>query len=139
MLTQGMHAARANQADDVQRAVLPTCVFDQPHESGNAEELASVNRLRYAHDILRHDAARAQVQVTDFAVPDLPVGQSDGEARCFEQRTGGALPQLVPHWRAAELDRVPLAARTKAPAVEHDEDDPSARAMRRCHIEGDAS
>ncbi len=77
--------------------------------------------------------------MTDFAVADLAIGETNGETGRFEQRARRALPQLVPHRRLAELDGVALAARPEAPPVEHNEDDRGARATARCHIEGDAS
>jgi len=139
VLIERVHAACAYQAHDVQRAVVPTCVFDQLHESGNTEELANVNRLRYAHDILRHDSTRAEIQMPHFTIADLSVGKANREAGRLQQCARCALPQRVPHGSLPELDRVALAARAEAPTVEHDEDHRGARATAHCHIEGDAS
>ena len=141
MLIERVDTTRPNQAHHVQRAVVPTCVLDQLHESRNAKELASINRLRDADEILRHDAAGAEIQMSDFAVTDLSLGKTDGETGCLEQRARRAIPQLVPHRRPTELDGIALAARPEAPPVEHDEDHRrgGAHAAGRCHIEGDAS
>src|SRR6266550_1362974 len=141
MLIQGMHAACAYKADHVQRAVVPTCTLDQFDERRNLEELPGLDRLGYPDEILRHDAAGAEIQMSDFAVTDLSLGKTDGETGGLEQRARRAIPQLVPHRRPTELDGIALAAGPEAPPVEHDEDHRrgGAHAAGRCHIEGDAS
>src|SRR3989442_4235003 len=139
MRIQGMHPARANQAHYVQRAVVPTCLLAQLDQRRNLEKLAALHRLRDAHDVLRHDSARAEIQVPDFAIADLSVGKTNREAGRLQQRARRALPERVPDWCLAELDGVALAAGAEAPAVEHNEDHRGARAAAHWHIEGDAS
>src|SRR5438067_8051322 len=145
MLVERMHATGTDESHEVQRGVVASYVVHQLHEGGNSKELAGVNRLRNAHDVLRHDATGAEIQMTDFTVADLSFGESDGESRGIEQRTRRALPQAVPGRRLAQLDRVAFATGTKAPTVEHDQDNRTVRPVRdarapaRCHIEGDAS
>src|SRR6266571_2725283 len=141
MLIQGMHAACAYKTHHVQRAVVPTCLLAQLEQRRNLEKLAGLDRLGYPDEVLRHDSAGAEIQMADFAVADLSLGKTDGEAGCFEQRARRAVPQLVPHRRLTELDGVALTARSEAPSVEHDEDHRrgGAHAAGRCHIEGDAS
>src|SRR5712691_1035064 len=122
MLIQGMYAACAYKAHHVQRAVVPTCLLAQFEERRNLGELPRLDRLGYPDEVLRHDAAGAEIQVTHFAIADLSVGKTDGETGRFQQRPRRAVPQCVPHRRLAELDGVALAARPEAPPVEHDED-----------------
>ncbi len=139
VLVERVNSACPNQSDHVQRAVVPTCLLDQLHERRNSKELARLDRLRNPHDILRDDAAGAEIQMAHFTVADLSLGKSDGQAGRFEQRARRALPQFVPRRRIAELDRVALAAGTEAPAVEHNQHNRGAPTAARCHIEGDAS
>jgi hypothetical protein len=139
MLVEGMNAAGPDQSHHVQRAVAPSQRLDQLGQDRKAKELPRLDRLRDAHQVLRHDASRAEIQVADFTVADLSLGKTDGEPRCLEQRARRTLPQPMPHRCVAELDRVAVAARAEPPAVEDDQYDRGAPAAARCHIEGDAS
>src|ERR1043166_9602186 len=138
MLVQRMDPAGPDQPDEVQRAAALACACTQLDERGQAEELAGLDGLRDAHDVLRHDAAGAEVKVTHLAVADLPVGKSHGESGRVEERARRLGPEAMPDGRVTELDGVAFAAGTKAPAVEHDHDDRGARPTRLCHIGGDA-
>jgi len=77
VLVEGVHAAGPDQSHQVQRAVPSLHYLAELHEGGQAEELARLDRLGNAHHVLRHHAARAQVQVADFAVADLSLGEAD--------------------------------------------------------------
>src|ERR1051325_5846830 len=138
MLVQRMDPAGPDQPDEVQRAAALAGACTQLDERGQAEELAGLDGLRDAHDVLRHDAAGAEVEVTHLAVADLPVGKSHGESGRVEECARRLGPEAMPDGRVTELDGVALAAGTKAPAVEHDQDDRGARPTRLCHIGGDA-
>src|SRR2546426_8598990 len=59
----------------------------QLDQRGDVEERARIDRLRNAHDVLRHDAAGAEVQVPDFAVADLPFGESHGEVGHLDRKS----------------------------------------------------
>src|SRR2546429_6310982 len=90
----------------------------QLDQRGDVEEGARIDRLRDAHDVLRHDAAGAEVQMPDFAVADLAFGEAHGETGRVEQRAWRLRPEAMPGGRPAELDRVPHLAGTEAPAIE---------------------
>src|SRR3989441_8002940 len=96
------------------------------------------SRLRDAHDVLRHHATGSEVQVAHFTVADLSFGKTHGEPRRVEQGAGRVRPEAMPGGSPPQLDGVALPAGTKAPAVEHDQDDRGARPMPLCHIGGDA-
>ena len=96
MHVQGVHAARANEPEQVQRAAGLLHGAAQVGERRQPEELAGIDRVRNPHDVLRHDAPGSEIQVPDLAVPDEAFGESDGEARRGEQRAWGARPQAVP-------------------------------------------
>src|SRR5437899_3302968 len=142
MFIERVHTTGPNQPNHVQRSFVPTCILDELHERWNAKELAGLDRLRNADKVLRNDAPRAEIQVTDFAVADLSFRKTDGEPRRLEQRARRSLPQLMPNRRLAQLDGIAVATRPEPPPVEYHEHHRSARGARatgRCHIEGDAS
>src|SRR5207237_407440 len=66
------------------------------------------------------------------------IGKRHGEAGRVEQRARCPAPEAMPGGGVTQLDGVALAAGTKAPAVEHDQDDRGARPTPLCHIGGDA-
>jgi len=78
-----------------------------------------------AHEVLRHHAAGAEVQVAHLGVAHLSLGEPDGAAARREEGPGRPLPEPVPDRSAGELDGVALALGAVAPAVEDDEDHPS--------------
>src|SRR5207245_11672348 len=108
-------------------------------ERRQPKELARLNALRDADDVLRDDAAGPQVQVSDFAVAHLPRREPDGKARGLQQRVWDAAPEAMPRRCGAELDGVAVPTRAKSPAVQHNQHDRGARGSGLVHIEGDAS
>jgi len=139
VLVERVHSAVPDQSHQVQRAALPPHAIAQFDERRQPEEIARGDRLRDAHDVLRDHPARAEVQVPDFAVPHLSLGEAHGEPRGVEQRVRGAVPQPMPGRRVAQFDRIAVPAWTKSPAVEDDQDDRGAIRAGFGHIEGDAS
>ena len=109
-------------------------VRDEPHEVDVlaalergaqdlvVEELAALDRLVHAHEVLEEDPAGADGEVADLGVAHLAGRQADRLARRLQRRVRVALPQPVEDRRVRELDRVPRAGRGDAPAVEDDED-----------------
>ena len=85
------------------------------------EQLAGLDRLVHAHEVLEEDAARADRQVPDLGVPHLALRQADGRARRRELRVREVAPQPVEDGRVGELDRVARPGRRDSPAVEDDE------------------
>ena len=69
------------------------------------------------------DAAGADVQVADFAVAHLAVGQADEVPAGLNQRVGILAQQAVVGGLAGQGDGVGLGLGAVAPAVEDDEDE----------------
>src|ERR1051325_7167226 len=99
-----MDPAGPDQPDEVQRAAALSCSCTQLDERRQAEELAGLDGLRDAHDVLRDHAAGAEVQVTHLAVADLSVGKSHGESGRVEERARRLGPEAMPDGRVTELD-----------------------------------
>ena len=71
-------------------------------------------------DIHVDDAAGADVEVADFAVAHLPVGQADVRAAGLDERVGILAQQPVIGRLARERDGVGLGFGAVSPAVEDD-------------------
>ena len=72
-------------------------------------------------EVLAHDRAGAEVEVTDLGVAHLALGQPDGPAAGGQLRVRVGRPQRVEHRGAGEVHGVPGPRGGQAPAVEHDE------------------
>ena len=87
------------------------------------EELARLDRLVHAHEVLEEDAARADGEMPDLGVAHLAGRQADRLAGRLQRRMRVRAPEAVEDGRVGELDRVPRPRRGAAPAVEDDERD----------------
>src|SRR5579872_114170 len=117
MIDMRMHATVADEAHQMQ---LPTAAALHRVEQQRLPEKFTRGNFRIeARDIHLHDAARADIQVADFAVAHLAFGQSDKWAGSVDQNIGEFLEQRVVIWLAREGDCVALRLRRVAPAVEH--------------------
>ena len=87
------------------------------------EELAVLDHQLDAGAVHVHDAAGADVEVADFAVAHLPVGQADEVAAGVNERVGILAQQAVVGRLAGERDGVGLGFGAVSPAVEDDEDE----------------
>ena len=74
------------------------------------------------HHVHQEDAARADIEVADFAVAHLPFRQADGRAGGLDQRVGKLAQQFVVSRLARGGDGVPLDGRGEAPAIEDRQD-----------------
>ena len=70
-----------------------------------------------------HDAPGADVQVPDFAVAHLPVGQADKRSAGVNQRVGKFAQQTVIVRLARQRDGVRLRFGAVSPAIENDQDE----------------
>src|SRR6266853_310605 len=86
------------------------------------EEVAILNHQFNARDVHVHDAAGANVEVSDFAVTHLPLGQSDGGSARLNERVGIFTQETIIGWLVRHRDRIGLGFGTVSPAVENDED-----------------
>ena len=96
VLVDGVHAARADQPHQMQGATVALDLTACAHQRGIGVEAPLGDGRRDAYQILHHDAARAEIEVSDFAVPHLPLGQTDAQPGCFEQRARPASPERIP-------------------------------------------
>src|SRR5256885_12778049 len=99
--------------------LLPS--FERAHQRRVLEEGAVFDRLVDAQQVLEQDAAGADRQVPDLAVPHLAGRQPDRFAGRVERRVRERLPEAVEVRRIGELDCVAWARGRAAPAVEDDE------------------
>ena len=121
-----VHATGAEQPDQVQRAAGLPEPGAELLQHRQLVELAPLDALRDAHEILRHHAPGAEVEVAHLAVAHLADGEPDGESARVEQRAGVAVPEPLPGGRVRERDGIALALGPVAPPVEHHEHDRSA-------------
>ena len=124
MPVERVHAARTQQADEVERAAALPHAGAQLDQRRELVELAALDALGDADEVLGNHPAGAEVQVADFAVPHLAFGKADGEAAGVQQGARIGLPEPVPDRGGGQLDRVPFAFGPVAPAVQHHQDDP---------------
>src|SRR3989454_167493 len=110
VVVERVHAAVADQAEQMEGMSGAPQLAAQLDQRGDVEEGAGIDRLRNAHNVLRHDTTGAEVQMPDLAVADLPFGESHGESGRVEQRARRLRPEAMPGGRPAELDRVPHLA-----------------------------
>ena len=88
-------------------------------------ELAALDALGDADQVLRHDAAGAEVEVAHLAVAHLALGEADGQPARVQESARVRVPEPVPDRGVGQLDRVALALGPVAPAVQNDQDDPA--------------
>ena len=97
VILMAMHAAGRHQAHDVDRALGAFGFINQREQHGAPRQAAIFDGDVDARQILRHDAAGADIHVTDFGIAHLALGQAHGIAAGFQQgmRTGGQEPGVV--------------------------------------------
>src|SRR6185437_6909179 len=121
MVEMGVDAAVAAQAEQME---LPAAgMVHRAQQGGVAVEAPIGNGLIEAGDVHLHDAAGADVQVTDLAVAHLTLGQSDERAGGVDEGVGELAQQAVIDRLAGARDGVAFARGTVAPAVKNDQDE----------------
>src|SRR5262249_1759937 len=125
-----VHAAVADEAEEVQGGVLPYGAVDRVAQDLVPRELPGLDRVADLVQVLVDDAAGAHARVPDLGVADLPRGQADGDAAGVEAVRRVLASERLHVDRAAVGDRVRLAPGRMAPAVQDEED---RRARRRSH------
>ncbi len=112
-----MHAAVAEQAHQMQ---LPLAsALHGGEQKLVLKKRAGAQGLVDARDVHVHHAARADIQMPDFAVSHLPFGQAHGRAGGVNQRVGIFREQPVVIGFARQGDGVALGLGAEAPAVEY--------------------
>ena len=70
-----------------------------------------------------HHASCANVEMADFAIAHLPVGQADGGTGSEHQSIGKFIQQRIVGRLTRQSDRVAFGLGAVAPTIEHGEDD----------------
>src|SRR5271166_1545767 len=111
-------------------AARPLDVGEALGQHGIGEEAAVVDGLVDARDALIDDAARAEIEMADFAVALLPRGKTDSLAARADRgvRKSGEHRAIVRHLRGC--DGIAACLLRDAEAVEDAED--GLAALRRC-------
>ncbi len=116
-----MHAARRNEAEQVAGAAARFELFDQIAERRRALDVAAGDRRRDARQILHHHAAGADIEMADFGIAHLAIGQADVLAGGAQEAVRAVLPQPVEGRRLGLADGVVGFVFAPAPAVENNE------------------
>ena len=87
------------------------------------EKFSVLNHQVDARNIHVDNAARAHIEMSNFAISHLPFGQSNERAAGMDQRIGIFAQHAVIRRLARERDGVGLGFGAVSPAVEDDEDE----------------
>src|SRR5580704_11223551 len=118
-----MDASIRHQTEQVQAALAATRMLHRGEQHGVGKELSVLDHQIDAGDVHVHDAAGADVEMSDFAVSHLPFGQADKRSTGMDESVGIFAQQAVVGRLAGQRDRVGLGFGAIAPAVEDDEDE----------------
>ncbi len=135
MVNVGVNAAVGQEAEDVQGGIEPLALVDGAHQSRILEEIAVLNRLGDAGQLLIYDAACTDIGVTDLGVAHLAVRQTDVQTGCTDIGQRIFREDPVEIRLVCGLDRIALLLRTVAEAVH---DDQSGRLLRAFRLLGSA-
>ena len=129
-----VHTAVRQKTEDMQVlavcCVVQCCCIDRIFK-----ECPILNGFRNARQILKHDAAGADVRVADFAVAHLPVRQADVQPRSGQLRVRPALQETVHDRGLGHVNGVAVVRLADAVAIENDECDfPVAHSQAPCAV-----
>jgi hypothetical protein len=99
-------------------AALPQ-PFDQAAQRGGAHDLAIGNGRGDARQVLHHQPAGADIEMSDLGVAHLAGRQADVLARRVQEGVRAGRPQAVEAGRAGLADRVVGRLLAPAPTVQH--------------------
>ncbi len=122
MCLVGMHASIGEQAEQMQATATGAGVFHGVEQDGVGEELSVLDHEFDAGAVHVNDPAGADVEVSDFAVTHLSVGQADELAAGVDEGIGIFAQQAVVGGLVGQSDGVGLGLGAVSPAVEDDED-----------------
>ena len=117
-----MHTAVGEQSEQVKLAAAGAGVLHRIEQHRVFEEFAILNHELDAGRIHVYDSSCADVQVPDFAVAHLPIGQPNIGAAGLDERVGIFAQQAVVNRLAGQGDGVGFGFGAVAPAVEDYED-----------------
>src|SRR6266853_492539 len=117
MLDVRVHAAVAEQSEEMQ---LPcSSALHRLLKQRHALQLLIRNQQINTRDVHVHDAPRAHVHVSHFAIAHLPFGQPDKWPGSMNQCVGESFDQFVIRRFPSQGDGIPLGLRAVSPSIEH--------------------
>ncbi len=119
----GVDATVGEEADEVERSSLLACEFIGSGEGGVGVEGAVEDGGVDAGHVHADDAAGAEVEVADFAVAHLAVGEADEVFAGAEEGVGVVAEESVVGGFACLRDGVAVGLGAVTPSVEDGEDD----------------
>ena len=124
MLLPRMHAAVRHQPEQMQLSPSQAArILHRVEQHWMREEFAVLDHQVDARDSMMHDAPGSNIQMADFAVPHLPLGQPDKRPAGVNQSVRILAQQPVIGRLARERDGVGLGFGAVSPAVENDENE----------------
>src|SRR5882757_4572027 len=116
-----VNAPIGDQAQQVQGASPFAGVLQRLHDHRMPEKFAGANEIVNARDVHVHHSSRADVQVTDFAVTHLPIGQADEVIRSMKQTMRIFRQEPVVTRLTRQCYRIGETLRTITPAIQNGE------------------
>ena len=123
MCLLGVDTTVGNQAKQMQTATPGAGMLHRAEQRRIGEEFAVLDHVIDAGDIHVHDSPRANVEVPDFAVAHLAIGQTNVFAAGVNERVGIFAEQAVVGRLAGDGDGVCFCVWAVAPAIEDDQDE----------------
>ena len=117
----GMHAAIGAEAEEMHPPAAGAGVFHGRDKNGMREKFAILDHQLDARAVHVHDAPGTNVEMADFAIAHLAIGQADIFAAGVNQSVGIFAQQSIIGWLARQSDRVGVSFGAISPAVEDDE------------------
>ena len=117
-----VHAARGDEAHEMNRAALFLGILHDGDERLVLEEIAVLDVARDARELLVDEAARADVRVADLGVAHLAVRQADELAGCLEVTGVIVCEEAVEDRSLRFLHRVALIELAAETAAIHDDE-----------------
>ncbi len=119
MVERRVHAAVGCQAHQVQCLARLAGVFVGSLDLGIVQDSAALDSLVDFHQVLVHDTARADIEVTHLGVAHLAVGQTHALAAGEQLRVGIGLEQMIPVGSRSRVDCVGMGMVAQSPAIEN--------------------
>ena len=113
-----VNASRRGETHEVQALSRRLCIFVSRADFWIVKNAVVGTSTVYLHQVLVDDTSGADVEMTDFGVAHLAVGQADILARSEQLRMGIVGIEAVDERRGRVVDGVALAMVADAPAVE---------------------
>src|SRR5215471_1875126 len=117
MVDVGMHPAVAKQAEEMELALA--AALHGLLEQRNLIELMISDELVDARDVHVHNAAGTDVEVADFAVAHLALGETNRGSGCLDQRVREFVEEFIVNGLTREGDGIALSFGAVTPAVQH--------------------